>query len=117
MIKLYELEDEIRFFIKNNITEFYAEEISKSFNKSFSETFKALFKFSEVDSHKINMFYETRCPYCKNRISEYTDILSVGIGETCKCDSCGEFTKSKDNTHIFFRATNEWIDFLKEIEK
>lgn len=117
MVKLYEIEDDILFLIKNNITEFYLEEFSSDFNKSLSEAFYLLSKFSEVENGKLKMIYETKCPHCKKRVEEYTDLSNVVIGDVCYCESCGEFTKDKMNTYIFFKIDNDWINAIKELEE
>lgn len=116
MINKYRLEDEIRLFIKDNITEFYSNDISSSLNKPFLEVFNSLHELSKNNTDKIKMLFEIRCPNCNKRIKEYTDLSDVKIKEPCICKDYGEFIIEKDNTYIFFRATDEWVNAVKEIE-
>lgn len=117
MISIYEIEDELLFFLRNNITEFYLEEFSKSLNKPLSETLNALFEFSKIEKHKLHILYETRCPYCNTRVGEYEDFLNVRVGNLCRCDSCGDFIKEKNNTYIFFRLNSEWVNTILELDR
>lgn len=117
MSSIYEVEDELLFFIRNNITEFSLEAFSSSLNKNLSETLSLLCEFSKKEKNKILVLYETKCPYCNKRVAEYDDFLSVGIGKLCCCKTCGEFIKTKKNTYLFFRINNKWAEAVIELDK
>lgn len=118
---LYELEDILRFFIDEGISDVYVDTVVDMWvlNKlDIKETFNALHTFSQRQEDRLSIFYDVKCPNCSNREGVYKDTLKIGIGTEVCCSKCNStFIKDTSNIYLFFRISDEWSKGVKEFKR